>query len=203
MALAMALSPGSIAVGIGVAALGSIAGMESIARRVEPPGRVHVLYWEKWTGTEFAGIKAAVDGFNKSQDRIYVDLLSESDIGNKTMFAASAGMPPDVAGLWGENVPQYADEQAVEPLDKYCAEFGVKASDFIPCYWNMSTYNGHVYGLPSTPTSFALQYNEELLRKSGVNPDKPPTTIEELDKMSDKIVREKDGHLERAGFLPT
>ena len=119
----MVISAGSLAAACGLAALASIAGMELIGRRVEPPGRVHVLYWEKWTGTEYAGIKAAVDGFNRSQDRIFVDLLSESDIGNKTMFAASAGMPPDVAGLWGENVPQYADERAVEPLDQYCAEF--------------------------------------------------------------------------------
>jgi multiple sugar transport system substrate-binding protein len=105
--------------------------------------------------------------------------------------------------LWGENVPQYADERAVEPLDKYCEEFGVKASDFIPCYWHMSTYKGHVYGLPSTPTSFALQYNEKLLRDAGFDPDKPPKTIEEMDKMSDQIVRRTNGHLEVAGFLPT
>ncbi|MHB8637499.1 MAG: ABC transporter substrate-binding protein [Fimbriimonadaceae bacterium] len=199
----MPINPATAAIGIGLATLASIGSMERIAQRVEPPGRVHVLYWEKWTGTEYAGIKAAVDGFNRSQNRIYVDLLSESDIGNKTMFAASAGMPPDVAGLWGENVPQYADERAVEPLDKYCAEYGVKASGYIPCYWNMCTYDGHVYGLPSTPTSFALQYNEALVRKAGLDPDKPPKTIEELDAMSDKIVKRKNGHLEVAGFLPT
>lgn len=186
-----------------VAVLASAVSMEVIQQRAEPPGRVHVLYWEKWTGTEFAGIKAAVDGFNRSQNRIFVDLLSESDIGNKTMFATSAGDPPDVAGLWGENVPQYADDNAVEPLDRYCRAFGVKASDFIPAYWNMCTYRGHVYGLPSTPTAFALQCNVELLRDAGIDPDKPPKTVEQLDAMSDRLVRWNNGHLERAGFLPT
>lgn len=199
----MAINQKVVLAVMGLAVAASVASMEVIGRRTETPGRVHILYWEKWVGSEYEGIRKAVDSFNKSQDRIFVDLLSVSDIGNKTMFATSAGMPPDVAGLWGENVPQYVDDHAVEPLDRYCAEYGVKASDFIPVYWGMCNYRGHTYGLPSTPTAFALQYNEGLVRKAGLDPDKPPKTIEELDAMSDKIVTRKDGRLDVAGFLPS
>ncbi|MFI5385108.1 MAG: ABC transporter substrate-binding protein [Fimbriimonadales bacterium] len=181
----------------------SVLGMERISDRTEPPGPIHIAYWEKWTGFEKDAMQAVVDDFNKSQSRIVVDLLPTSDVGNKTMFAVSAGCPPDVAGLWGDNVAHYADDRAVIPLDDLCREFGVKDSDYIPAYWKLGVYNGHIWALPSTPTSSALHYNRDLLKKLGFDPDKPPKTIEELTAMSDKMTVKKNGHLDRAGFMPS
>lgn len=176
---------------------------ERVTRVDNPPGPVHVTYWEKWTGFEFNGIKAVVDDFNKSQHRIHVDLLSISDIGNKTLLSVSADVPPDVAGLWGPNVAQYADDHAIQPLEGYCREYGVKASDYIPVYWDICNYNGHVYALPSTPASTALHYNTDLFRKAGLDPNKPPQTLEDLVATADKLTtREKDGSIAVAGFLP-
>jgi len=178
-------------------------GTERITRTVYDPTRIHVTYWEKWTGFEFQGIEAVVNDFNKSQNRIHVDLLSISDVGNKTLLAVSGGVPPDVAGLWGPNVAQYADDAAIQPLEGYCNEFGVKASDYIPVYWDICNYNGHVYALPSTPASTALYYNRDLFQKAGLDPNKPPETLEELVAMGDRITkRRSDGRLDVAGFLP-
>jgi ABC-type glycerol-3-phosphate transport system substrate-binding protein len=178
-------------------------GTERITRIEIPPGPVHITYWEKWTGFELKGITAIVNDFNKSQNRIHVDLLSISDIGNKTLMAVSADVPPDVAGLWGPNVAQYADDHAIQPLEGYCKEFGVKASDYIPVYWNICNYNGHVYALPSTPASTALHYNTSLFKEAGLDPNAPPETLDELVAMSEKLTkRDTDGSIAVAGFLP-
>ncbi len=186
-----------------VAVIVSVLGMERISDRTEPPGPIHIAYWEKWTGFEHDGMQAVVDDFNRSQNRVHVDLLATSDVGNKTMFAVSAGCPPDVAGLWGDNIAHYADDRAIIALDEFCREFKVSEKDYIPCYWNMMNYDGHIWALPSTPTSSALHCNRELMQKLGFDPDKPPKTIEELTEMSDKMTLEKNGHLERAGFMPS
>ena len=63
--------------------------------RAEPAdpsdGRVHVVYWEKWTSFEKDAIKSVVDDFNRSQDRVFVDLVSVSLIRQKTLLATAGG----------------------------------------------------------------------------------------------------------------
>ena len=74
-----------------------------------PPDRrgdVIIHYWEKWNGLEGVAIQQVVDDFNNSvgkEKHIYVDLLSMSNIDQKTLVATAAGVPPDVAGLWDSN----------------------------------------------------------------------------------------------------
>src|SRR5579871_1090696 len=113
--------------GTALVLLGSVLALEKISDRSEPPGPIHIAYWEKWTGFESDAMKSVVDDFNRSQNRIVVDYLPVSDVGDKTMFAISAGCPPDVAGLWGDSVPHYADDRAVLPLDDFCRRAGISA----------------------------------------------------------------------------
>lgn len=67
-----------------------------------PPvdGRIHITYWEKWTGAEAAAMQASVDAFNQSQDRIFVEFLSVGGgIDRKVLLATAGGDPPDIAGV--------------------------------------------------------------------------------------------------------
>ncbi|HLK15948.1 MAG TPA: ABC transporter substrate-binding protein [Fimbriimonadaceae bacterium] len=187
----------------GVAMAACLFGLETVPLKHDKPGRIHIKYWEKWSGFEFDAIKKIVDDFNASQDKIFVDLLQTSEIENKAMFAISAGVPPDVAGLYSPNVPHYADERAIIPLDDFCRESGITQGDYIPAYWQLMTYKGKVFALPTTPASTALHYNRGLFREIGLDPNKPPETMEEMDAISDKMTVEKDGHIDRVGFTPS
>lgn len=177
--------------------------LEVVPRKVVPPGPVHIAYWEKWSGFEFDAIKAIVDDYNASQHDVVVDLLQTSEIENKAMFAISAGVPPDVAGLYSPNVPHYADERAIIPLDEFCQASNIKEGDYIHAYWQLMTYRGHVYALPTTPASTALHYNNKMFRDVGLDPTKPPQTIEEMDADSDKMTVIKGGHIDKVGFTPS
>ncbi len=182
--------------------LAAIFTSEWIVRPHPKPGPVTITYWEKWTGFEGDAMQAAVDAFNKSQDRIFVKLLTVSGIQNKTLLAVAGNVPPDIAGLFGNNVAQYADANAVLPMDKYCQKAGLTADHYIPSYWNVGFYNGHVYALPSAPASTALHYNKTLLAKAGYS--RPPETLEELDAMAEKMtIRNPDGTIKLSGFIPS
>ena len=187
----------------GLAIGGCLVGLELVPLKNVKPGPVHITYWEKWSGFEFAGIKQIVDDYNASHTDIQVDLLEVSEIENKTMFAISAGVSPDVAGLYSPNVPHYADERAIMPLDDFCRQAGISENDYIHAYWQLMTYNGTIYALPTTPASTALHYNRQMFKDAGFDPDKPPQTIEEMDAMGDKMTVEKDGHIEAIGFTPS
>lgn len=180
-----------------------IALSEYVTRPVSNPGPVEIVYWEKWTNFEGDAIRAVVDEFNRSQSKIHVKLLTVSGIENKTLLAIAGGNPPDVAGLYGPNIPQYANAKAVIPLDEYCSEAGIRAENYVRAYFDVGVVQGHIYSLPTAPASTALHYNRALLKKAGLDPDKPPKTIEELTEMSDKLVeKEPNGHIRVAGFLP-
>lgn len=181
-----------------------IAWSEIIVRPVPQTGRVEVVYWDKYTEFEETALRKIVDYYNQSQDKIYVNFLSVSDIQSKTLMAIAGGAPPDIAGLFAPDIAQYADANALTPLDDYCSEAGLTQKHYIPFFWDVCNYRGHTYALPSAAGSTALHLNTEMLLKAGLDPQKPPKTIEELDAMVEKITKKNsDGTLQAAGFFPS
>ncbi len=165
--------------------------------------RVIIRYWEKWTGFEAEAMKRVVDDFNSSQDSIYVDFSSVSQIDRKLMLATAGGVPPDVAGLWSSLLPIYAENNALTPLEKLAVENGVQRADYIDVFWRLCSHRGHLWALPSTPTSIALVWNKKLFREAGLDPERPPRSIAELEEFNEKLAKYRpDGRLERIGFLP-
>lgn len=186
-----------------------LAGCARAGIRFGPPaaaadGRTHISYWEKWTGFEGDAMRAVVDAFNRSQDRVFVDLLTVSQVDQKMLLATAGGNPPDVAGLWARNVNSFAVKKALRPLDDFCRRDGVGAEDYIPAYWELAQYGGHTYALPSTPATAALHWNKRLYREAGLDPDRPPRTLEELDAYAAKITRRGADHkIDAMGFMPS
>jgi multiple sugar transport system substrate-binding protein len=174
---------------------------------------VIVDYWEKWTGAEEAGMRQIVDDFNATVGRdkhIYVRYLSTSSIEQKTLVATAAGVPPDVAGLYNQNIPQFASMDALEPLDEMATAHGITADNYKKVFWDECHYDGHLYGLVSSAYDIALYYNKEIfqqrasaLRARGLDPDRAPRTIAELDAYA-QAIDQKDaaGNIDIAGYLP-
>lgn len=166
-------------------------------------GRVIVTYWEKWTNFEADAMRAVVDDFNKSQDKIWVEYLSVSGITQKTLLATAAGVPPDLAGLASISTVQYAFHNALTPLDEWAEEAGIKREDYVPVYYDLCTYQGDLYALPTTPATIALHYNKDHMKEVGWDANQPPKTFEELDELAERLETRSSGEIRRMGFLPT
>ncbi len=166
-------------------------------------GRVVATYWEKWTGFEAESIQKVVEAFNASQDRVEVRVFTTSQVQRKVLMATAGGIPPDVAGLMCSEVVPYADKNALVPLDHYAAAAGITPANYISRYWDLCHYRGHLWALPSTVTSLALHWNKRLFREAGLDPERPPGTIEELDQYADRLTkRDAQGNIEQIGFMP-
>jgi len=165
-------------------------------------GRIVVTYSEKWSGQEGNAIKAAVDAFNRKQDSIHVELTLLGDIVEKVRIATAAGNPPDLAGLYSFDVPVFASQNALMPLDDMLEEAGIGPDTYVHAYWRLGVYQGKVWTLPTTPSTWALHWNKKLFREAGLDPERPPKTIAELDEYAKKLTRfDEDGHLTQIGFL--
>lgn len=180
----------------------TLSGCQSDDRTAD--GRIKLRYWEKWTGFEKSAMEEVVKKFNESQDRIYVEFISTSQIDRKLLLAAAGGNPPDVAGFWGDRLPSYVDNGALIPLDSLMERDGISRDDYIQSVIDVCSYRGFTWGLPSTPATLAIHYNRDLFREAGLDPDNFPETMEEFREAADKLVkRDKDGGYTRMGFLPT
>ncbi len=168
------------------------------------PGRTTVIYWEKWTGYEADEMRKIVADFNASQDRVYVEYLSISGVDTKTMLAAAGGDPPDVAGIWLDNVYQFADAGALTDLSKLASDSGLNRDYYIHSVWDGLNYRGKLWALPSTPAWIALHVRPDLVPAKYNTAGKFPKTIEDFDKFCDEVTkRGSDGKLTVAGFLPS
>jgi len=166
-------------------------------------GRLRVTYWEKWTGVEGQAIRNVVDRFNASQDRIFVDLITTSQIDRKTLVAIAGGEPPDIVGLWNQAIPPYAEKGALMPLRPFMEKAGMSESDFIDVFIVMNKYKGELYGLPTTPATCSLHWNKKLFREAGLDPERPPRTLAELDEMAQKLTKyDANGNIVQLGFSP-
>ncbi len=180
-------------------------------------GRVVITYWEKWNGEDAAAMQQVVNDFNNTvgkQKGIYVRYLSMSNVDQKTLVATAAGVPPDVAGLWNTQVAQFAEINALEPLDDLAKAHGITADYYKPVLWEGCRYKGHLWALVSSCGSQALYYNKLLfarkaaaLRKAGLDPNRPPRTLDELDRYAavlDEYETLPNGfrRLKQSGFLP-
>ncbi|HUU70717.1 MAG TPA: ABC transporter substrate-binding protein [Planctomycetota bacterium] len=173
--------------------------------------RSHISYWEKWGSFERDACQAMVDDFNQHQDKVFTHYINTSQVNRKAMLAIVGNDPPDVVGLWANDLPPFAEAGALMPLDDLMAKSGLTRDYYTDNYLKLGEYDGKIYALPTTPASVALFYNKQHfrrkaaeLRAAGLDPDRPPRTIEELDRYA-AVLNEfnRDGSPKVMGFLPT
>ncbi len=193
----------ALAAGWSAAGLGAAAALWPRTPRSRvgiPPGRVVVDYWEKWTGPEGDAIQRVVDGFNASQHRIFVRRTAVSEIGTKAMVAIGGGDPPDVCGVFSYHVPQFAQSGAVIPLEDFG---GIDPDAYLPSVRQLLSHRGRLVAGVATIYTLALYRNRSLFLAAGLDPDVPPATLVELERLAGKLTTTRtDGSIERAGFLP-
>jgi multiple sugar transport system substrate-binding protein len=200
MTTQMSIGLGALAVVlIGAAWMG-----EKAVVRQDRTDRVTVIYWEKWTGAEGIEMRKVVDAFNRSQDKIFVKYLSISGVDNKTRLATAGGNPPDIAGIWGDQICQFADANAMTDLTELAKESGLTADYYIPAYWDAYVFHDRLWALPSTPASIGLHVRPDLVPADVATPETFPKTLEGLDALVEKIsTKNPNGSLKFAGFLPS
>lgn len=165
--------------------------------------RIVLQYWDKWTGFEAEAMREIVEEYNASQTEVEVRYLSVSQIERKLMLAIAGGNPPDLAGIYSHVLSIYAENNALLPLDGLLKETEIREENYISVYWEAVRHRGFTWGLPTTPSTVALYWNKAIFREAGLDPEKPPTSLAELEAMNDALlIKEPDGRIMRIGHTP-
>lgn len=180
-----------------------LAGCARVGKEYTDDGRLIVTLWTSWAGTERAGIDAVINDYNTSQDKIFVRSLNVTDPQTKIMLATAGGNPPDLAIMSNQFIAAYAENNALTPLDGLAKRAGITAERFVPTMWNTCKYRSRLWAVPFTCSVTAMHYNKKIFREIGLDPESPPKTLEELERVNDMITRfREDGAIERIGHMP-
>jgi sn-glycerol 3-phosphate transport system substrate-binding protein len=78
-------------------------------------------------------------------------------------------------------IPQMADSGKLIPLaDLVAQDPSYGEADFLPVFWKKFTYKGRIQTSPFINSSPVLHYNKTAFKEAGLDPEKPPTTHDEL-----------------------
>ena len=100
------------------------------------------------------------------------------EIQNQIIISTTGGNPPDVMQQYSNMPCELAAMGALEPLDGYVTKEYL--ADNTKANLDAATYQGKLYAIPWSITPHAFWYSKALMQKLGLDPAKPPRTIDAL-----------------------
>jgi multiple sugar transport system substrate-binding protein len=189
-----------------VTALGGYAALSGTSRQARK-GRTPVRLWHLLSAEWLEPLERAVGRFNESQGRYEVVplLLTGSEADSKLLLSVAGGDPPDVMLAWTQGTSVWGQGGLLQPLDRFMTteEKQTFLTEAYPVVRKSGWHKGHLYGITMGFDLFVCYYRADHFRQAGLDPDRFPTTLEELVAVGDKLNRfDSSGRITRLGFLP-
>ncbi len=179
-------------------------------------GRVEVRFWHSMTGVNNDALQKIADGFNASQSTWKVVPIYQGgypDSLKKLVASFGTGAMPAMIQLDDIEVRFMVDSDATAPpqdfIDRDLAASGasqgyappIDLSDFEPRALAYYTLDGKLRAMPFNLSGLVLYYDKEAFKAAGLDPDRPPATLEELRADSEKLLtRDASGTVTRNGI---
>ena len=153
------------------------------------------------------GLALLTQDFAAAHPGCTAQLLFVSDnnttIMEKLVASIAGGDPPPVTLVPAQQTPLWTSKGVVQPLDSYAKRDGIAKDMFFEGYWPQMVIGGKLWRLPfNIDVNFPWFVNKKLYRAAGLNPDRAPATIQELDEVANKLTRGSPGAHEQFGFVP-
>lgn len=168
-------------------------------------GNSTVTMWHGLTSIDLDNLNKVVKAFEEKNPTIKMKLVyTESSEGSdqKLLTAVAGGNPPDVALFDRFKVGTWAAQDSLTDLSSMAAESGILKEMYYPFAWEESSYQGKLYAMPMDTDSRLLFYNKDHFKEVGLDPNKPPQTIAELEAASEKLTIKEGKRFKRIGFIP-
>jgi len=160
--------------------------------------------WTGWTEDAAKNIEKILDGYNQSQNRVVAQhVVVPEAMTQKLLAAIAAGSPPGTAVIFGANIAyQLAAQKALLALDEIGKPDQVKVlKDWMaPPIWELGMYEGKYYYASMWNQCWGVFVNTKIAKQQGVDPAKPPQSLQELDAVWEKLtIYDKNNNIDVLG----
>ncbi|MBT5186662.1 MAG: extracellular solute-binding protein [Kordiimonadaceae bacterium] len=163
---------------------------------------VEIEYWQYSYKTRLDAMDKLIAQFEVENPDIKVVHTNFPYAQYRTKVAASvaAGEGPDVVQLYYGWLGDYLSANLLQPLSYTEFPHQTIEDDFFAMVANMKVGDDY-YALPTAVRSLGLFWNKKIFREAGLDPNKPPQTLDELVSLAKKLTkRDRAGNIVSVGL---
>jgi ABC-type glycerol-3-phosphate transport system substrate-binding protein len=136
--------------------------------------------WQTYNDEEHPVFREIVAQFEAAHPGVTIDVVRLPFAGAepKIQTALTTRTEPDIARVDVSFLAKLAHKNALLELSDRVPDAFL--ADLLPVALASCRYRGRLWGLPDQTNGLCLFYNKELFRKAGLDPERPPSTWDEL-----------------------
>jgi len=152
-------------------------------------------------------VDGIVDDFEQANPDISVNAIyagNYNDARVKALAALKSGDPAQLSVMFSIDVHELIDLDAIVPFDDVVTTQEEKdwLGSFYPALMENGKVDGKTYGVPFQRSTIVMYYNKDMFRAAGLDPEKPPTSWEELTEVGAALTKKNaDGNVEQWGAM--
>jgi sn-glycerol 3-phosphate transport system substrate-binding protein len=171
----------------------------------QPAGPVSITFWHSLTAANQNTLQALVESFNSSQNEVTVNLVYQGGYDDSlNKFLASLGRAselPAIIQIEEASTQLMIDSKEVTPVQDFIDRGEYDLSNFEPRVLDYYRVGDRLYSMPFNLSSPVLYYDKNDFREVGLDPEKPPQTLEEVKEYSEKLLqKDSSGNITRSGI---
>ena len=157
-------------------------------------GVVNISFWESMNQANGTTLTTLTNQFNASQSKVHVtlvDLQSYDNTWQKYLTGLTSGQEPPVVQLQDINLQEAIDSHSIVPVQSCINASHYSTSDYVPqalAYWKVA---GVQEAMPFSVSNPVVFYNKQSFTAAGLNPNDPPTTLDQY--LSDAAALRRHG----------
>jgi sn-glycerol 3-phosphate transport system substrate-binding protein len=152
---------------------------------------VPITFWHAMTAANEEALTKLTNAYNASQTKVKVALINQGGYEQAIdkYKTSSANDRPSVVQMPEYTLQLLADSGTVVPIQSCVNAEGYDLEDFLPRATAYYTLRGALQGMPFNLSNPVLYYNRAAFEQAGLDPDDPPTSLEDLRAASEKLVQ--------------
>lgn len=160
----------------------------------KPTEPVKVIWWHSMSGELGKAVDKLVADFNASQKNVQVEAVFQGTYDesiNKMKASMDTKSGPSLIQVYEIGSRFMIDSKAITPVQKFVDADKFDLSQLEENILNYYKVDGKLNSMPFNTSNPILYYNKDMFKAAGLDPEKPPTTYEEITKAAQ--VLSKDG----------
>jgi sn-glycerol 3-phosphate transport system substrate-binding protein len=161
-----------------------VAALDSVSEPVE------ITFWHGLSVDNDEAIQRIADDYNASQNRVRVSAENQGGYLETIdkFFQSTVDDRPEIVMFVDYTTQQVIDSGTVIPTQACVEADAFDTSQFQPSTIAMYSAAGVQWGMPFNVSNPVLYYNRNMFEAAGLNPDRPPQSLEELRQYSQQLV---------------
>lgn len=152
-------------------------------------------------------VDGMVADFEKDNPDINVNAIyagNYNDARVKALAALQSGDPAQLSVMFSIDVHELMDLDAIVPFDDVVSTDEEKAwlDSFYPALMENGKVGDKTYGIPFQRSTIVMYYNKDMFKAAGLDPEKPPTSWEELSEIGAALTKKNaSGQVDQWGAM--